>query len=153
MLMRKFFTIKKEKEKEKNGDSSGSSAVGSSAYPLSGRTEPTSNSNAIAVSAIDEAMDLTRMICTVAIVDDSPLNRKYLRRVLLSLCPQLVVLEFEDGKPAVQFIEGVLSRSPLADNTIVFMDNIMNELHGPDAAKQMRQLGFTGKIVAVTGTY
>ena len=54
------------------------------------------------------------------------------------------------GKPAVEYIAEIVSEDPIRD-TIVFMDNIMNEVHGPDAAKQMRELGFTDTIVAVTG--
>jgi len=34
---------------------------------------------------------------------------------------------------------------------VVFMDNIMKEMNGPEAAEKMRALGFTNHIIGITG--
>jgi len=117
-----------------------------------GANLPTQSATAVSVpfSGTCKDIDLKLLESTVLIVDDSPLNRKYLRRSLLSISPAVNLIEFDDGVPAVKCIRDLMLQAPMPD-TIVFMDNIMIEMHGPAAAKEMRSIGFRGTIIAVTG--
>ena len=113
---------------------------------------PSSNKSA---SSGDPETELKFLNTHVIIIDDSTLNRKYLRKTLRSIAPYLDIVEFEDGKPGVEHIKQLLLEQQEQDipmpETIVFMDNIMIDLHGPEAAKQMREAGFKGGIIALTG--
>lgn len=57
--------------------------------------------------------------------------------------------EAEDGDVAVQMVQDASDAGAPFD--IVFMDNIMIHMHGPEAAQLMRSNGFKGLIVGVTG--
>ena len=57
--------------------------------------------------------------------------------------------EADDGKVAVQMVQAASDASMPFD--IVFMDNVMIFMHGPEAAQVMRAAGFTGLIIGVTG--
>jgi CheY-like chemotaxis protein len=66
----------------------------------------------------------------------------------------LVVFSFTnqacDGSDAIDIVRASLepNGTPIS---IVFMDAIMTTVHGPEAARAMRDMGYTGCIVAVTG--
>ena len=57
--------------------------------------------------------------------------------------------EADDGLVAVQAVQAASDVGVPFD--IVFMDNIMVLMHGPEAAQAMRTAGFEGLIVGVTG--
>ena len=57
--------------------------------------------------------------------------------------------EADDGRVAVQKVRAAGEQGVPFD--IVFMDNIMLFMHGPEAAQLMRAAGFPGLIVGVTG--
>lgn len=64
----------------------------------------------------------------------------------------LVVVDYseaDDGAVAVQMVQAASDGGAPFD--IVFMDNIMTLMHGPEAAQAMRAAGFTGLIIGVTG--
>jgi len=88
----------------------------------------------------------------ILVVDDVAMNRKMISQMLrLSqkkyfprLC--LDICEADDGTSALNEIA-----KSVAPFDIVLMDNVMDNLCGPQAAKQMRQQDFKGKIIGVTG--
>jgi CheY-like chemotaxis protein len=57
--------------------------------------------------------------------------------------------EADDGQVAVKMVQEAAKAGAPYD--IVFMDNTMLIMHGPEAAQQMRAGGFKGLIVGVTG--
>ena len=81
------------------------------------------------------------------IVDDVPINRRMLRRVLERSCG--LIEEAEDGDEAVEKV-----KQSIADNTVydmILMDYQMPNMDGPTAAQHMRELGYKGSIIGVTG--
>jgi len=102
---------------------------------------------------VDDSFD---RLCRILIVDDSRLCRKatkeYIRRevdlrdVDESLSKVKILFEeCEDGAHAVN----IVMKDGKFD--IICMDNIMTTMGGIVATKNIRQLGFTGKIIAITG--
>jgi CheY-like chemotaxis protein len=57
--------------------------------------------------------------------------------------------EADDGRVAVQMVQAARDAGLPFD--VVFMDNIMITMHGPEAAQAMRAAGFAGLIIGVTG--
>lgn len=83
----------------------------------------------------------------ILIVDDAPTNRKIVNRLLKDKIAHRD--EACNGVEAVaKCSESMQAHIPY---DIVILDYFMPELDGPDAAKQMRALGFRGVIVGVTG--
>ena len=80
----------------------------------------------------------------ILIVDDSAMNRKMLRRCFTR--EGYVVTEPEDGEVAVRLLS-----DDIRAFDVVSLDNLMPRMSGPEAAKEMRRMGFRGKIVGVTG--
>ena len=58
--------------------------------------------------------------------------------------------EADDGVVAVQMVQAA-GGAGVPFDTVVFMDNIMILMHGPEAAQAMRAAGFAGLIIGVTG--
>ena len=84
------------------------------------------------------------------IVDDSQMSRKMLMRVMKG--QGYTCEEVENGQQAVDVIKHVLSGvKPGGYFDCILMDYMMPVLDGPSATKQIRDLGYTGKIFAVTG--
>jgi CheY-like chemotaxis protein len=78
------------------------------------------------------------------VVDDSKLNRKVMVRLLgLFDCP---ALEAGDGMQCVTMVRESVDRFGM-----VFIDNEMPLLSGPEAVAQLRAMGYRGSIVGVTG--
>jgi len=88
----------------------------------------------------------------ILVVDDVAMNRKMVCQMLRlsqkkhfpNLC--LDICEADDGTSALTQMSDAF-----APFDVVLMDNIMDNLCGPQAAMQMRQQGFKGKIIGVTG--
>lgn len=107
----------------------------------------------------------------ILVVDDSNLNRKVVCRALENVAKAIAadancgifnvpsacsfdidIIQCEDGIGAVEKIaESVDPTSCATQIDVVIMDNIMVEMHGPDAAFKMRALGYTGLILGLTG--
>lgn len=68
-----------------------------------------------------------------------------------STVPQAVYVidEAEDGTTAVEKVQEAIAEGSPFD--IVFMDNTMIRMNGPEAAQLMRSSGYSGLIVGVTG--
>ena len=83
----------------------------------------------------------------VLIVDDAPLNRKMLRRLLSSRFE--VCDEAENGEEAVNMVKASLSGKQQYD--VVTMDYQMPVMDGVTASHHIRELGFNGIIIGITG--
>jgi CheY-like chemotaxis protein len=79
-------------------------------------------------------------------VDDSALNRKLIGKYLEQ---HFEVLYAVDGLNAVQIVKNSMEEGNEVD--IVFMDNLMPVMDGLEATRHIRELGFKGPIVGITG--
>ena len=82
----------------------------------------------------------------VLVVDDVLSNRKMLAR---SLDDKYEVTMADDGDVAVSRVLEAMGTPNAYD--VILMDNQMNRMNGPIAAKTLREKGFVGVIVGVTG--
>eukprot|EP00531_Pseudo-nitzschia_arenysensis_P000998 CAMPEP_0116131464 /NCGR_PEP_ID=MMETSP0329-20121206/9018_1 /TAXON_ID=697910 /ORGANISM="Pseudo-nitzschia arenysensis, Strain B593" /LENGTH=972 /DNA_ID=CAMNT_0003625893 /DNA_START=124 /DNA_END=3042 /DNA_ORIENTATION=+ len=85
------------------------------------------------------------------VVDDAPLNRKLLIRLLESnghSCGQA-----ENGQRLIDTIHESLANMDVDSNQYdcVLVDYEMPVMNGPDAVKAIREIGYTGFVVGVTG--
>ena len=83
----------------------------------------------------------------VLVVDDAAMNRKMVCRLLASRCEY--VAEAEDGLEALDEYSKHKDRN--IEFHFVFMDYMMPNMNGPDATKKLRDLGYRGKIIGLTG--
>ena len=83
----------------------------------------------------------------VLIVDDAPLNRKMLSRLMMTRGAFCV--EASNGAEGLEKLEkSILEKRPFH---VVMMDSCMPVMDGPTAAHLMREIGFRGMILGVTG--
>ena len=85
----------------------------------------------------------------VLIVDDVAMNRKMLRRVLESRFD--IVEEAGDGQEAVDMVRAAQIHGGDALYDVITMDYQMPVMDGVTATRILRDLGYDGAIVAVTG--
>ena len=85
----------------------------------------------------------------VLIVDDVAMNRKMLRRVLETRFD--VIDEADDGQKAVEIISKSLEGGDPSFYNVITIDYQMPVMDGVTATKRIRSMGFSGKIIAVTG--
>lgn len=87
----------------------------------------------------------------VLVVDDSLLNVKVMVRIIRQFHESVHadISEANDGTVAVELIRAAALEGAPFD--IVFMDNVMTLMNGPEAAELMRSDGYMGLIVGVTG--
>ena len=83
----------------------------------------------------------------VLIVDDVPMNRKMLHRVLEASCRSIE--EAGDGDEAVAKVQQSMASNTPFD--AITMDFQMPNMDGPTATKLIRDMGYTGIILGVTG--
>jgi len=95
----------------------------------------------------------------ILVVDDVKFNRKILAHMITKswehICDEaafnkaypIAISNADDGDKAVEIIRNIGNKVQ-----IVFLDNIMVHLNGPEAAQQMRQLNYSGEIVGVTAS-
>ena len=85
-------------------------------------------------------------VLTALLVDDAATNRKMMSRLLMK---SYHVTEAEDGCEAVAAVERLMAFGKEFD--LVLMDFVMPNMDGPTATKRIRELGYKGIIVGVTG--
>jgi CheY-like chemotaxis protein len=83
----------------------------------------------------------------VLVVDDSIMTRKMLCRFIIDRCE--FVDEADDGVVAVEMVKNCIKIKLTYD--VILMDFQMPNKIGPIAAKEIRELGYTGLIVGITG--
>ena len=85
----------------------------------------------------------------ILLVDDSLPNRKMAARLLKSRGYE--VEEVNDGIEAVEKVESCMAGSNNAGYDVILMDSDMPRMSGPVATELLRQKGYIGLIVGVTG--
>lgn len=85
----------------------------------------------------------------ILVVDDARSNRRVICKVLESRCESLD--EAEDGQEAVDKVRASMNGESAYRFDLITMDYQMPKLDGPTATKMIRELGFTGMIIGVTG--
>ena len=85
----------------------------------------------------------------VLIVDDVPMNRKMLRRVLENRYD--IIDEAENGQEAVDMVKATVGGEIGSYYDMITMDYQMPVLDGITATRRIRDLGYVGLIIAVTG--
>ena len=79
------------------------------------------------------------------IVDDVGTNRTFLRKLLEQRGHDCE--EAEDGEEALNMVKA----SSLDYYDVILMDFMMPTMSGPDATRALRELGYKGPIIGVTG--
>ena len=85
----------------------------------------------------------------VLVVDDAPLNRKMAIRLISNVFNN--VSEAADGSIAVHRVRDIMQEGS-ACYDVILMDNVMPNMDGPTASKELRALGYKGLIIGVTGS-
>ena len=83
----------------------------------------------------------------ILVVDDVASNRKMLNRLLQDRCEYTI--DATNGQEAVTIIRDALSQGRHID--IITMDYQMPVMDGPTATRRIRELGYKGIILGVTG--
>lgn len=95
------------------------------------------------LSLLGEPMDSLHLL----VVDDSAMNRKIMIQTMKALGHTCG--EANDGSVALDMMAMALTRGELYD--AVLLDNEMPIMRGRDAVRKMRELGYTGLVLGVTG--
>lgn len=86
----------------------------------------------------------------IMVVDDTVTNRKMLCRLLKKRCKTCI--QAEDGLEAVEKVIESMKPSGGSDPIdLILMDSVMPNMSGPDATKRIREMGYSGFIIGVTG--
>jgi len=96
---------------------------------------------------VSHACDLHEL--RILVVDDAPLNRKMAVRLISGSFAK--VGEAVDGYDAVCQVKESM-QSPNLCYDVILMDNIMPNMDGPTASKELRAYGYEGLIIGVTGS-
>ena len=91
--------------------------------------------------------DDNRRYNRVLIVDDVPMNRKMLKRLLIGRFYEC--FEAENGQQAVDMVKESIDMG--IDYDIITMDYQMPVMDGVTATRCIRKLGYKGQIIGVTG--
>jgi CheY-like chemotaxis protein len=83
----------------------------------------------------------------ILVVDDAESCRKLHMKLMKQFATE--IKDAGTGAEAVQLVRESMSCGVPFD--VVFMDNSMPEMDGPTATKEIRQIGFVGKVFGVTG--
>jgi len=82
------------------------------------------------------------------LVDDAPLNRKFLRKLLIRKCRS--IREAEDGAQALEVFRS--SMSGISEKVdLMIVDYQMPIMDGPTAVNEMRTAGYRGIVIGLTG--
>eukprot|EP00604_Paraphysomonas_vestita_P004444 CAMPEP_0174825352 /NCGR_PEP_ID=MMETSP1107-20130205/42674_1 /TAXON_ID=36770 /ORGANISM="Paraphysomonas vestita, Strain GFlagA" /LENGTH=595 /DNA_ID=CAMNT_0016056885 /DNA_START=1361 /DNA_END=3146 /DNA_ORIENTATION=- len=84
----------------------------------------------------------------ILIVDDTPTNRKIVRRIL-KIDGYTDVDEAKDGVECIEMVSSHPPNEPWYD--LILMDYEMPRMNGPSATSRLRELGYTMPIIGVTG--
>ena len=91
----------------------------------------------------DETAPLLPSQQNVLIVDDSPINRHILKKMLNKVCPDCLISEACDGIDAIEQVQS-------QHFDLIFMDIVMPRMDGYEAAKRIREFNKTSKILVTT---
>ena len=110
-------------------------------------------SNKVKFQNLPNKGEVTNQTVRILMADDSPLNRKMLSSIIINDMKEMNQLyditEVSDGVEAVERVKH--SYEVHSPYSVIFLDNIMLKMNGPEASKQIRDLGYKGLIIGVTG--
>jgi len=102
----------------------------------------------------DDSKRINFLTLNILVVDDSYLNRKIVRRIIegdKNFFSSSQLQEADDGVTALEVMR-TQTKVGLPPFDCILMDNIMINMHGPEAALYMRQqLNYRGIIIGITG--
>ena len=139
--------IEEEREEEKSNTHSGSQN-----YITKPEAEPSLRNMDLWRKSIPRGSgDVTPVMCDrLLLVDDSMITRKMMLRSLGDRFPHID--EALDGADALSKVrECLLEEDANMRYRAVLMDHQMPNMDGPTAARRMRELGYEGIIVGITG--
>lgn len=126
--------------------SSASNVTGTAtSEPKTRSSSVTSPSSKSTVAATDGAHRKWLSGITICVVDDSIASRKSVRRLLARQGHS--VTEASDGTEIVKLMSAPTATFP----DLILMDNLMPEMDGPIATMKLREQGYKGLIVGLTG--
>ena len=99
------------------------------------------------IESKDDIMKKAKRKGCVLVVDDVPMNRKMLKRLLAARFDEC--LEAENGQEAVDMVKEAMACGKSFD--FITMDYQMPVVDGVTATCSLRKLGFKGQIIGVTG--
>eukprot|EP01041_Mallomonas_annulata_P010955 gene10955-22885_t len=92
----------------------------------------------------------------ILVVDDSAASRKMICRLLLMLCHKCE--EAVDGRDAVEQLKRQQNNNTMGNTTTtsgvydaIIIDYSMPNMTGPEAVKEIRNMGYVGLVIGVTG--
>ena len=105
----------------------------------------------IGLTPCDFNTEVRNEIYDTLVVDDSGLNRKMLCRLFRS--QGYTCEEADDGLKAVQKVRDKMAtrEGSLGEYDVILMDFVMPNMDGPTATKEIRDLGYRGRIFGLTG--
>ena len=110
-------------------------------------------SNILKVKNLSNKSETSHQTVRILMADDSPLNRKMLSSIVVNAMKEMNqvydITEVSDGIEAVERVKNSYEVNNLY--SIIFLDNVMLTMNGPEASKQIRELGYQGLIIGVTG--
>jgi CheY-like chemotaxis protein/HAMP domain-containing protein len=86
--------------------------------------------------------------CRVLVVEDGPENRRFMNLVLRRAGVEVTLAE--NGREAVDLAMACTANGE-PEFDLVLMDMEMPVMNGHDATRQLRQQGYSGQIIAITG--
>jgi len=101
----------------------------------------------VSTEEVVEIAELRFLPLRALMVDDSSMQRKMMRRAVKFMFNELE--EAGDGAEALEKVKQSMETDNQYD--VIFMDYQMPRMDGPTATKRMRQLGYNGLILGVTG--
>lgn len=112
--------------------------------------------NVRAVAPLSYSSETKSYSFRVLVVEDSEMCRKSMIMILkrcIKVYPlpiDLLIDQVGDGLEMIEKVSGCL-HTPGEFYDLIFVDNVMETMHGVEATKLVRDLGFAGIIAAVTG--
>ncbi len=113
------------------------------------RSDPVAPAAAATVGAPPPPESVERVIRKVLIVDDSETTVKLMTRMLTKFVDRGSIYSALNGLDCLQMVQEAAEAGDPFD--LVMIDYVMEPINGPDTVVTMRQRGFTGVIVGVTG--
>jgi len=117
------------------------------AHTSSNNSHSNSNYNINNNNTSEQKQEVSCCGLTVLLVDDVSSCRKMLRRILTGKVACLQ--EACDGNEAVDFMQIAMKEGKVID--VILMDFVMPNTDGPEATKLIREIGYRGLVIGLTG--
>jgi CheY-like chemotaxis protein len=104
------------------------------------------------ITSTDVVTHAAMRILSILVADDSHVNRKVNVRLVLMQkeLESAIVTEADDGDIALELVKASLEGLSRPFD-VVLLDSVMLRMHGPQAVRCMRDAGYHGTVIGVTG--